>query len=143
MRSTVSSVRNFSQYSLCTSFYLNTNSRTKTGSNRNAGPITELFEWASTPGSRLVLLGMANGVNMIEEYLPGLRAMKCNPERLVFSLQFGTTGDNHSAASCRNGRTYHTTRISRSHTSQKHHSILCQESRFHLWRCQKGFGRMS
>ena len=28
---------------------------------------------------------MANGVNMIEEYLPGLRAMKCNPERLVFS----------------------------------------------------------
>eukprot|EP00940_MAST-03C_sp_MAST-3C-sp2_P001335 g1335.t1 len=48
------------------------------------GPLHQLFEWASIPGSRLVLLGIANGVNVIDRYFPRLRALRSDPEMLVF-----------------------------------------------------------
>lgn len=48
------------------------------------GPLHRLFEWASLPNSNLVLIGIANGVNLISKFFPRLRALRCEPELLVF-----------------------------------------------------------
>jgi len=48
------------------------------------GPLHRLFEWASMPNSSLVLIGIANGVNLISKFFPRLRALRCEPELLVF-----------------------------------------------------------
>eukprot|EP00939_MAST-03C_sp_MAST-3C-sp1_P003682 g3682.t1 len=54
------------------------------GKGRSTGPLHQLFEWASFPGSRLVLLGIANGVNVIDRFFPRLRALNSDPDVLVF-----------------------------------------------------------
>ena len=41
------------------------------------GPLHRLFEWASLPNSNLVLIGIANGVNLISKFFPRLRALRC------------------------------------------------------------------
>eukprot|EP00939_MAST-03C_sp_MAST-3C-sp1_P004004 g4004.t1 len=48
------------------------------------GPLHQLFEWAGFPGSKLVLVGIANGVGLVSRYLPRLRALRCEPELVVF-----------------------------------------------------------
>ena len=43
-----------------------------------------LFEWAAAPSSRLVLLGIANSLDMIQRFLPRLRARNAVPASLTF-----------------------------------------------------------
>ncbi|KAL3921954.1 MAG: hypothetical protein SGPRY_004727 [Prymnesium sp.] len=44
-----------------------------------------LFEWAAAPCSRLVLIGIANALDLTERFLPRLRAHGATPEALHFS----------------------------------------------------------
>ena len=43
-----------------------------------------LFEWAAAPGSRLVLVGIANALDLTERFLPRLRARDATPTALHF-----------------------------------------------------------
>jgi Cdc6-like AAA superfamily ATPase len=44
----------------------------------------ELFEWPRLPGSDLVLIGIANAVDLNHRFLPHLKARNCVPHLLVF-----------------------------------------------------------
>lgn len=43
-----------------------------------------LFEWAAAPSSKLVLLGIANSLDMMQRSLPRLRARRAVPQTLTF-----------------------------------------------------------
>ncbi|KAL1504953.1 hypothetical protein AB1Y20_008720 [Prymnesium parvum] len=43
-----------------------------------------LFEWAAVPTSRLILIGIANALDLTERFLPRLRAHDATPEALHF-----------------------------------------------------------
>ncbi|KAJ3085178.1 AAA ATPase [Quaeritorhiza haematococci] len=45
----------------------------------------QLFEWPTLPGSRMVLIGIANALDLIERILPRLRAKNCEPQLLNFN----------------------------------------------------------
>ncbi|KAI8048379.1 P-loop containing nucleoside triphosphate hydrolase protein [Syncephalis plumigaleata] len=44
-----------------------------------------LFEWAAQPSARLVLIGIANALDLTERFLPLLCAKNCEPELLNFN----------------------------------------------------------
>lgn len=44
-----------------------------------------LFEWPKKFGSRLILVGIANSMDMTERFLPRLRARSCAPPVMIFS----------------------------------------------------------
>jgi cell division control protein 6 len=46
--------------------------------------LEKLFGWAARPGSRLVLLGIANALDLTHRFLPILHARGCAPELLPF-----------------------------------------------------------
>ncbi|ORZ15786.1 P-loop containing nucleoside triphosphate hydrolase protein [Absidia repens] len=52
---------------------------------RDKGVLYKLFEWTSLPSSRLVLIGIANAMNMTDLVLPRLRAKNCEPQLLNFN----------------------------------------------------------
>lgn len=54
-------------------------------STRHQDVLYKLFEWASSPTSRLVLIGIANALNMTDRLLPRLRTKNCEPELLNFN----------------------------------------------------------
>ena len=43
-----------------------------------------MFEWAALPQSRLVLIGVANALDLTERFLPRLRARNAPPSLLCF-----------------------------------------------------------
>ena len=45
----------------------------------------KLFDWAARPMSRLILVGIANSLDLTQKFLPQLGARKCKPLRLNFS----------------------------------------------------------
>ncbi|KND01736.1 AAA family ATPase CDC6 [Spizellomyces punctatus DAOM BR117] len=45
----------------------------------------KLFEWPALPGSRLVLIGIANALDLTERFLPRLKAKNCQPQLLNFN----------------------------------------------------------
>lgn len=45
----------------------------------------KIFEWASIPTSRLVLIGIANALDMTDRLLPRLRAKNCEPQLVNFN----------------------------------------------------------
>ena len=47
--------------------------------------VYQLFEWAAMPDSRLILVGIANAIDMIERFLPRLDARAARPEVVTFS----------------------------------------------------------
>ena len=50
----------------------------------NNGVLHSLFEWAKRRGSRLVLIGISNEIELIEQHLPHLRTSGIAPELLLF-----------------------------------------------------------
>mmetsp|Transcript_23388 Transcript_23388/g.53154 ORF Transcript_23388/g.53154 Transcript_23388/m.53154 type:complete len:380 (-) Transcript_23388:463-1602(-) len=44
-----------------------------------------LFEWAAAPGSKLILVGIANALDLTERFLPRLRARGATPRMLNFT----------------------------------------------------------
>ena len=53
---------------------------------RNQGVLYKLFEWASAnmENSNLILIGIANRVDLTDKFLPRLRSRKSEPENLIF-----------------------------------------------------------
>ncbi|KAJ8662543.1 hypothetical protein O0I10_001504 [Lichtheimia ornata] len=45
----------------------------------------KIFEWATSASSRLVLIGIANALDMTDRLLPRLRAKNCEPQLLNFN----------------------------------------------------------
>lgn len=43
-----------------------------------------LFEWCKSPGSRLVLIGIANALDLTTRFLPRLKTKNCNPSVLMY-----------------------------------------------------------
>ncbi|KAI9475478.1 MAG: P-loop containing nucleoside triphosphate hydrolase protein [Benjaminiella poitrasii] len=52
---------------------------------RDQDVLYKLFEWASIPSSRLVLIGIANALDLTDRLLPRLRAKNCEPVLLNFN----------------------------------------------------------
>ncbi|KAI7900928.1 P-loop containing nucleoside triphosphate hydrolase protein [Cokeromyces recurvatus] len=52
---------------------------------RDQDVLYKLFEWASIPTSRLVLIGIANALDLTDRILPRLRAKNCEPDLLNFN----------------------------------------------------------
>ncbi|KAJ3055541.1 AAA ATPase [Rhizophlyctis rosea] len=52
---------------------------------RDSDVLYNLFEWAVKPGSRLVLIGIANALDLTERFLPRLTARNCAPQLLNFT----------------------------------------------------------
>lgn len=45
----------------------------------------KLFQWSSTEGSKLTLVGIANALDMTDRFLPRLKARNCEPQLLNFN----------------------------------------------------------
>ncbi|KAF9124070.1 AAA ATPase [Mortierella sp. 14UC] len=45
----------------------------------------KLFQWSTTGGSRLTLVGIANALDMTDRFLPRLKARNCEPQLLNFN----------------------------------------------------------
>lgn len=45
----------------------------------------KLFQWSTTDGSRLTLVGIANALDMTDRFLPRLKARNCEPQLLNFN----------------------------------------------------------
>lgn len=52
---------------------------------KNQDVLYKLFEWCSIEGSRLVLFGIANALDMTDRFLPRLKARNCEPQLLNFN----------------------------------------------------------
>ncbi|KAI7892405.1 P-loop containing nucleoside triphosphate hydrolase protein [Mucor mucedo] len=52
---------------------------------RDQDVLYKIFEWASLPTSRLVLIGIANALDLTDRILPRLRAKNCQPQLLNFN----------------------------------------------------------
>ncbi|KAF9346276.1 AAA ATPase [Mortierella sp. NVP85] len=52
---------------------------------KNQDVLYKLFEWCSVEGSRLVLFGIANALDMTDRFLPRLKARHCEPQLLNFN----------------------------------------------------------
>ncbi|KAJ3028701.1 AAA ATPase, partial [Rhizophlyctis rosea] len=52
---------------------------------RDSDVLYTLFEWSMKPGSRLVLVGIANALDLTERLLPRLTAKNCKPQLLNFN----------------------------------------------------------
>ncbi|RKP09949.1 P-loop containing nucleoside triphosphate hydrolase protein [Thamnocephalis sphaerospora] len=52
---------------------------------RDQDVLYRLFEWAAQPTSRLVLIGIANALDLTERFLPRLRVKNCEPQLLNFN----------------------------------------------------------
>lgn len=52
---------------------------------RDQDVLYKIFEWASLSSSRLVLIGIANALDLTDRILPRLRAKNCEPQLLNFN----------------------------------------------------------
>ncbi|CEP18191.1 hypothetical protein [Parasitella parasitica] len=52
---------------------------------RDQEVLYKIFEWASLPTSRVVLIGIANALDLTDRILPRLRAKNCEPQLLNFN----------------------------------------------------------
>ncbi|KAI9489011.1 P-loop containing nucleoside triphosphate hydrolase protein [Zychaea mexicana] len=52
---------------------------------RDQDVLYKIFEWASSPASRLVLIGIANALDLTDRLLPRLRTKNCEPQLLDFN----------------------------------------------------------
>ncbi|KAI8646904.1 P-loop containing nucleoside triphosphate hydrolase protein [Parasitella parasitica] len=52
---------------------------------RDQEVLYKIFEWASLPTSQLVLIGIANALDLTDRILPRLRAKNCEPQLLNFN----------------------------------------------------------
>ncbi|KAL9558260.1 hypothetical protein MBANPS3_001003 [Mucor bainieri] len=52
---------------------------------RDQDVLYKIFEWASLPTSRLVLIGIANALDLTDRILPRLRAKNCEPQLMNFN----------------------------------------------------------
>jgi len=44
----------------------------------------QLFDWPTNPGANLILIGIANSMNITDRFLPRLRQRNCEPKLMVF-----------------------------------------------------------
>jgi len=98
------------------------------------GPLHRLFEWASLPNSNLVLIGIANGVNLISKFFPRLRALRCEPDLLVFEPYVFLLLSTHTTPSPNNTITNQQTPspINKHHhqTTKHHHQTTKHHHRY-------------
>ena len=45
----------------------------------------QVFEWPTLPGASVLLIGIANGLDLTDRVLPFLKAQGCHPQTLNFS----------------------------------------------------------